>query len=159
MPGRKPKLHRSKKMVLESNVYMRRTLAIWLLIILAESVHGLVRQVTLVHLVGDFAARQVSVFTGSALIFLIAWFSIRWINPPDLKASFVIGLVWVLLTVVFEVGLGMMVFGYTSGRILEDYNVSNGGMMVFGLVLMFLSPVIAARFRMQAKGFLSRSES
>jgi hypothetical protein len=50
---------------------MARALAVWLLIISAEVVHGTLRTLFLAPLIGDFHARQVSVFTGSAIILTI----------------------------------------------------------------------------------------
>ena len=50
-----------------------RAFAIWLLLITAEVVHGIVRTLVLTPAVGDFRARQIGVFTGSLLILLITW--------------------------------------------------------------------------------------
>lgn len=52
----------------------------WLVIIGAESVHGVLQTLFLAPIVGDFHARQISVFTGSLLILTIAWLFIRWIQ-------------------------------------------------------------------------------
>jgi hypothetical protein len=48
-----------------------RPLAVWLLILLVETIHGLARTVFLTPRLGDFRARQVSVFTASVLILAI----------------------------------------------------------------------------------------
>jgi hypothetical protein len=45
---------------------IRRAVAIWGVIILAEVVHGIARTLFLQPIVGDFRARQIAVFTGSA---------------------------------------------------------------------------------------------
>ena len=49
-----------------------RCLAIWLLIISAEILHGILRAILLVPLVGEFRSNQIGVFTGSAIILVIA---------------------------------------------------------------------------------------
>lgn len=139
--------------------YIFRALGIWVLIIFVESIHGTIRQIVLVPLIGDFTARQVSVFTGAALIFLITLVSIRWIGPPDKMALFVIGMIWIVLTVCFEVGLGFYVFGFPKERLLEDYNLLRGGLMGIGLLLMFLSPFAAHRIRANGKGNFQRINS
>jgi signal transduction histidine kinase len=115
-------------------MYLFRALAVWLLIIGAESIPGTIRQFFLVPLVGDFTARRIAVFTGMILIFLITYFFIRRINAPSVKSLFVIGVMWVILTVLFEFGLGYLVLGYSRARMFEDYDITRGGLMGFGLL-------------------------
>lgn len=45
-------------------------------------------------------------------------------------------------TVVFEIILGGLVMDLSWVRILEDYNVVDGGLMPFGLLFMFAAPII-----------------
>lgn len=120
---------------------------VWLLIILGESVHGTLRQLFLVPLVGDFPARRIAIFSGMLLIFLITYFFILWINVPSVKSLFGIGLIWVVLTVLFEFGLGVFVFNYSRERMFEDYDISRGGLMGLGLLFMFFAPFLADKLR------------
>jgi hypothetical protein len=69
---------------------LARALAVWLLIILAETIHGTLRTLLLVPLMGDFPARQVSVFTGAVVIFTVAWFTHRWMWREPVSPSVVI---------------------------------------------------------------------
>ena len=48
-----------------------RAFAVWLLLITAEVVHGIVRTLVLTPVVGGFRARQLGVFIGSLLTLLI----------------------------------------------------------------------------------------
>ena len=48
----------------------KRAIAIWLLIVVAESVHGVIRQLFIAPILGDLPARQLGVFIGSVLILL-----------------------------------------------------------------------------------------
>lgn len=121
-----------------------RALAAWVLIAVTESVHGTLRQLFLAPLIGDFRARQLSVFTGSALIFVIAFLLIRWIGATRTRPLLGIGLLWLLLTLVFEVSLGR-VLGIDWQRILADYDLRHGGLMLIGMVVLMLAPLGAAR--------------
>ena len=49
-----------------------RSIEVWLVISVAETVHGIARVTLLQPLVGDFAARQITVFTASLIIVAIA---------------------------------------------------------------------------------------
>jgi hypothetical protein len=123
-----------------------RAFAVWLLLITAEVVHGIVRTLVLTPVVGDFRARQLGVFTGSLLIFLITAVTIRWIRASWSRTLLMIGSAWVILTVAFEIGLGRMM-GYTWERLGSDYNMLEGGLLPIGFVIMATSPLIAARLR------------
>jgi hypothetical protein len=128
-------------------MYLVRALTIWLLIVFAESVHGTLRQLFLAPLIGDLTARRIAFFIAVLLIFLITYFSIRWINAPTVKSLFGIGLLWMILMTLFEFGLGILVMNYSWARMLEDYDLSRGGLMGIGLIFMFFAPFLAAKLR------------
>ena len=128
-----------------SFMYILRALAVLLIIFFAESIHGTLRQLFLMPLVGDFTARQISFFIAVLLIFFITYLFIRWINAPTVKSLFGIGLMWLILMTAFEFGLGIFVMDYSWARMFEDYDLSRGGLMVFGLLFMFFSPWLATK--------------
>jgi peptidoglycan/LPS O-acetylase OafA/YrhL len=128
-------------------MYLVRGFVVWLVIVFAESVHGTLRQLFLAPLIGDFTARRIAFFVGLLLIFLIAFWFIRWIAARNAKQLFGVGLMWAILTLLFELGLGVFVLNYTGERLTEDYDVSRGGLMGFGLLFMVFAPWLAAKFR------------
>lgn len=128
-------------------MYLLKALFVWFLIIVAESIHGTLRQLFLAPLIGDFQARRIAVFTGTLVIFLVTYLLIRWISAPTVKALLGIGLMWVVLTVSFEFILGVFVLNYTWERMFEDYDISRGGLMGFGLLFMLFAPYLADKFR------------
>lgn len=87
-------------------MYLARAFAVWLVIIFAETVHGMLRQIFLAPVVGDFTARRIAFFVGLLLIFLIAYLFIRWIDAPTAKSLLLVGLLWAILTLLFELALG-----------------------------------------------------
>ena len=123
-----------------------KALVIWLLIVIAESIHGIVRQFFIAPMIGDMPARQVGVLIGSVIIFAIAWACIRWINARSFAEQFRVGLFWVVLIVIFELSLGAAL-GYSRERMLSDYNMAEGGFMGLGLLFMLFAPVLAAKAR------------
>lgn len=132
MPSREP-----------SNMIWQRALIVWFVIILAETLHGVLRQLFLVPLVGDLPARQIGVLLGSLLIFAIAWAFSRWLGARTHREQLGVGLSWVALTLAFEFALGAAL-GLPLQRMLQDYDPAQGGFMVFGLVFMLLAPMLAA---------------
>ena len=128
-------------------VVLPRAVVVWLVIILAEAIHGAARAVFLEPQVGDFRARQVAVFTGSAMILIIATLFIRWMRASSLRELLGVGSLWLGLTLAFEIGLGRLVMGYSWERIASDYNLTEGGLLPVGMLILTLSPVIAAKLR------------
>jgi hypothetical protein len=124
----------------------RRAAAVWMLIILAETVHGFLRELLLAPAVGALPARQIGVPVGCVIIFAIAWGAARWIGASGRRQWLAIGSLWVALTVVFEISLGVAI-GASWTRILSDYNPARGGFMLFGLAFMGIAPWLAARMR------------
>ncbi len=124
----------------------RRALVVWLVIIVAETVHGTLRQLFVTPLVGDSLARQIGIVVGSLIVFGVAVVFSRWLGAHKLREQLAVGLMWVVLTVLFELALGTLL-GLTRERMLADYDLKAGGFMAFGLLFMLLSPVIAARVR------------
>jgi hypothetical protein len=116
-----------------------------LAIIAVETVHGVARAVVLTPYVGDLRSRQISVFTGSLLILWIAIATVQWRRAIDISSQLFTGLLWLLLTVGFEVCLGYYVLGLPWQRLVADYDVTRGGFLPVGLAVLVLSPVIAAR--------------
>lgn len=128
-----------------------RAFLVWLIIIGVETVHGILRTLLLMPAVGDFRARQISVFTGSVLIFGVVYVFIDWIQAETRKGLIVVGLLWVLLTVIFEVVLGRLFLGLPWTRITEDYDLPKGGFLGFGLLFMAAAPSLALSLRRRVK--------
>ena len=98
-------------------------------------------------LVGDFPARQIGVPTGSVLILGVACVFIRWVGAGTTPRLVAVGLLWVVLTILFEIGLGRLVLGLSWERLAEDYDPTRGGFMGPGLLFMAAAPRLAAWLR------------
>lgn len=123
-----------------------RALAVWFLIVISESVHGIIRQIFIVPVIGDMPARQFGVLLGSLIIFVITWACICWIGARSFAEQLKVGLLWVVLIVIFEFSLGAAL-DYSIDRMLSDYNIMKGGFMGLGLLFLLFSPALAAKVR------------
>ena len=122
-----------------------RAVEVWLIVSVVEILHGIARITFLQPLVGDFQARQIAVFSGSVLIVATTLVFKRWLSARSAPDCLFIGAVWVMLTLGFEFGFGRLVLDLSWERLLSDYNLIQGGLMPIGLLVMFLSPLIALR--------------
>lgn len=124
-----------------------RALAIWLVLICAEMLHGIARGIFLVPHVGEFRSNQIGVFTGSIIILVIALAFVRWIGASRTTDLLAVGLLWLILTLAFEIGFGRFVVGASWERLAADYDVLEGGLLPFGMIVLLLSPLIAGKLR------------
>ncbi len=126
---------------------MIRGVGVWALLMGVEVLHGIARTALLAPRTGDFKARQLSVFSGSALIMASTYLAIRWIGTRNSGTLLRIGLLWLVLTLLFEFVLGRKVLHLSWQRLLSDYNLSKGGLQPIGLLLMTLAPLLMERLR------------
>lgn len=118
-----------------------RVVVVWLLIIAAESVSGALREVFLTPRIGPVMAHQIGVLVGCVVIFAIAWFLLRWMQVITVSRQLVAGLVWVLLTLVFEWALGLAL-GVPPEAFKADFDPAQGGLMGLGLLFMLCTPAL-----------------
>jgi hypothetical protein len=124
-----------------------RALAVWLAIVVAETLHGIARTLWLTPVVGDHAARQIGVATGSVLIFAITWLAIGWIGLAGRREFLATGALWVVLMLAFEIVLGRTVMGFGWDRIAAEFDPAHGGLLLFGHAALLLMPLFTARLR------------
>lgn len=123
-----------------------KAFAAWFFIAVAESIHGVLRRLFVLPVLGDLRAHQLGILVGCLIIFGIALACVPWIGATTLAAQLKLGASWTVLMAAFEVGLGLA-FGYPLERIFLDYNISEGRLMVFGMLFMLFAPALAAMVR------------
>ncbi|HEY3443377.1 MAG TPA: hypothetical protein VGK29_21645 [Paludibaculum sp.] len=96
--------------------------------------------------VGALRSRQIGVLTGSLPILIVAFLTIRYVEPPSRKATILVGVLWAVLMVAFELSFGRLL-GRLMAELLSDYDVRAGGFLAFGMVVLAMSPWIAMRLR------------
>jgi hypothetical protein len=69
-----------------------------------------------------------------------------WIKADTVSAKLQVGFFWCFLTFGFELGLGLAL-GYRLQQILAGYNLARGGLMVFGMAILFFSLIIVSKLR------------
>ena len=64
---------------------------------------------------------------------LIAYLFVLWIQAENSRSLFLVGFLWLVLTVAFELGFGHFVFGRSWESLGSDFDVLHGGLLPFGL--------------------------
>ena len=126
---------------------VRRSLVVWVMMLVVASVNGAVREALLIPAIGDAAGRAISTVALCVLVLLLTWLTIRWIEPRSSRDAWVVGALWVALTLGFEFLAGHFLFGDPWSQLLEDYNVFRGRIWILVLVTIAIAPRLCARVR------------
>lgn len=124
-----------------------KAFAVFLLIALLETVHGILRVRFLNRLLGDHRARQFGVFTGSALILTVAWVTVPWLALADTTTALKVGGAWLAGMLAFEIGVGRVFFRASWARIGAEFDVRRGGLLGFGMLVLALAPWLVGHVR------------
>lgn len=112
-----------------------------MLIIIAESMNGILRELVIKPLFGDRAGGNISFLIAVAFILGFATLFSRWVGATSSLRLLAFGTVWALLTFGFEMLVGS-VTNVPAEKIWADYDPSQGGLMLFGLAIVILAPLI-----------------
>ena len=110
-------------------------------------VNGAVRQAWLIPRVGEAAGHAISSVSLSGAILVLSWLAIEWINPASTRDAFLVGVVWLALTLAFEFLAGHYLFRKPWNELLADYDILAGRIWVLVLVTTMLAPLLTAYTR------------
>jgi hypothetical protein len=131
---------------------LTRALAVWFVMLVVASANGALRQAVLVPAAGDVAGRAISTLILAALIALLTWMTIGWIRPRTTAAAWLIGALWVALTLTFEFLVGHFLFGTAWNVLLEDYDILRGRIWILVVIVTAIAPRVCA----SARGLLAQ---
>ncbi len=97
-----------------------------------------------------FEPRLVLLLSGvslSILIFFATLLSVRWLKAGRAGQYWLVGALWVIMTVAFEFLFGHFVAGHSWERLLQAYRLPADNLWVVVLLVTLVSPYLAARIR------------
>ena len=120
-----------------------RAVGIWLTLVAVESLHGALRRIVIQPHLGDLPGRQLGVLTGALLIIIVFWFTLKWLGPQPGRRWWALGLLWLMLTLAFEIALGRSA-GMSWDRIASDFDPRRGGFLGLGMTVILVAPRLLA---------------
>ncbi len=123
---------------------LKYTLA-WLPMLLIAILNGALRQGWYTKYFSELRAHQISTLTGILLFGIYIWSLTRRWKLESSGQAFVIGLIWLGLTVAFEFIFGHYVAGHTWSKLFGDYNIFAGRVWVLVLIWITFAPYIFYR--------------
>lgn len=124
-----------------------KALTLWCAILLLAIANGGLREAVLIPLLGEVAALLLSGILLAGLIVAVATLTLPWLGADTQAARVAIGLGWLVLTIVFEFGFGLM-RGQGWAELLAAYRFEPRG-NIWPLVLLAtaLAPWLAGKLR------------
>jgi len=124
-----------------------RACGLWVLLVVLAIVNGIMREKLLVPLLGQSLALPLSGISLSMLIFLITVLLSPFLRATISSQYWIVGGMWVLLTVLFEFSFGHYIMAESWHKLFEKYNLLEGNLWILVLITTAVSPYLAAKLR------------
>jgi hypothetical protein len=121
-----------------------RTLAVWMAILVLAVVNGIVRESVLVPALGSAPGLFLSGLLLSCFILIAAFLALPWLGARSTRQLLLVGIGWVLLTLVFEFSFGWLQ-GMNLDELLSAYTFEGGNIWPVVLLVTAVAPWLAAR--------------
>jgi hypothetical protein len=128
-------------------VLLLKSAAIWISFIPIAIINGLLREKYLVPFFSMSLALPLSGISCALLFFILAYFSLPWLNPLTLYQSLLIGLFWLVMTVLFEFLFGRIVAHKPWEELMQAYNLSSGNLWILVLIVIAAAPALVSKLR------------
>jgi len=125
---------------------MGRGILVWLSFMALETIHGILRSILLVPRVGREMSNLIGWPIAAVIVFGVTYLTSHWVGLKSTRALLSLGALWAILTLCFEISIGLLQ-GMSPTLILNDINPLSGGLVIYSLLVAFLSPYLAAKLR------------
>jgi hypothetical protein len=116
----------------------------WLVLAGTATLAGIARETWLVPRLGELRAHQLgTVIVCASFLVVIATF-VRHTRPTP-RIALAIGTCWLVIAIVFEFGVGHLVDGLSWSRLLSDYDLSRGRLLLLVWLTVGLGPLVLTR--------------
>ena len=119
---------------------------LWLPMIAIAFANAAIRQLFFIKYFSELRAHQLSTITLIILCFIYVGFVFPFLSIQNGKQAILIGLIWVVLTVLFEFSLGRIV-NRSWKNLLQDYSIIEGRIWLLFLICLFFMPFVLYTLR------------
>ncbi len=109
--------------------------------------NGALREKVYDQFMPELSAHQLSTFIGIILFGVYIWILTGVCRIESSKQAFVIGGMWLIMTVAFEFLFGRYVVGNTWNKLFRDYNLLKGRVWPLVLIWIAVAPYVFYRIR------------
>lgn len=120
--------------------------AVWLVILGLAFANAALRELVLIPQLGKTWGLVLSGLFLAALVLVVAWASLPWLDTRRAAGLLAVGLGWLVLTIVFDIAMGRLQ-GKPTQQLLDAYLFKDGNLWPLVLLVTFIAPCLAAKSR------------
>ena len=121
--------------------------ASWTGMVILAIVNGAVREKVYGPFMGELSAHQLSTLSGIILFGVYIWILTGICRIETSNQAFVIGIMWVIMTVLFEFMFGHFIMKHPWTKLFHDYNLLEGRVWLLVLIWTAIAPYVFYRIR------------
>jgi len=125
---------------------IKKSILIWLSIIPLAILNGALREAFLTPWLGESYAQPASGMILCLLIFIVSLVFIPRIGKGKQQTYWKIGILWIVLTLVFETILGLAM-GNSFGELLKAYDITTGNLWLLVVLFIGIAPWLTAKIK------------
>jgi uncharacterized membrane protein YgdD (TMEM256/DUF423 family) len=119
--------------------FLRPSLLMWLTLAVVMFGNGAFRVLVLQPRLGESLARQLATVSGIVIVVALTLLFVRRLAHPRSRDLLKVGLLWLVLTLLFEFGMGA-VSGASWETMLADYDLGRGRLWPLALLTILVAP-------------------
>ena len=133
-------------MLHKNKIYMKylKSFLVWLCFIPAAILNGGFREYVLIKYLDTALATAISGILLCILILLITWLLLPRLVTLNNKESYITGIIWMILTILFEFTSGIGT-GVPMKELIAAYNPLSGNLWILVVLTTMLAPTIISR--------------
>jgi hypothetical protein len=128
-------------------VTLLKAAGLWLILVVVAVANAAIRELLLAPAIGPDAALPASGTLLAVLILGCAWLAVPLFRPRETRTFVLIGVVWLVLTLAFELLFGHYVVRRSWSEIARVLDPRTGDLFLLALTSALVSPWVAARLR------------
>ena len=126
---------------METKIYLY-AFGIWVLFAVLTIINGAIRNSWYAPKVGELKGHQISTIIGIAYVLIVTYLFVGMIETDVTKTDLLmIGVFWLIITIIFEFGFGHYIMGHPWSKLLADYNLLEGRLWSLFLLTTVISPL------------------
>lgn len=118
----------------------------WIPMVFIAIGNGIFRESIIAPYVSELRAHQLSTLSGIILMGLFIWLVLHFWKLQSARQAITVGLLWVVMTVLFEFIFGHYVIGHSFSRLFQDYNLFAGRVWALFLIWIAVLPYLIYRW-------------
>ena len=122
-----------------------KAFGIWFILAVSAILVATFRNEVLLPQFGEQTAHQIGTLLFLIVQFLIIYLFIKRDKLKEIRTALLIGIFWLILTIIFEFLFGHYVIGHPWEKLFADYNILRGRIWVLVLINNVVAPLISSK--------------